>query len=428
MSQLFSKTAREAPRDEVAVNAVLLTRAGFVHKNLAGVYTLLPLALRVMHKIEQIVREEMDAIGGQELLMNAVQNKRIWERTGRWASYQGTMYQFQDPGGQEIGLAPTHEEVIADLATRFIASYRDLPTAVYQFQTKFRHEARARSGLLRGREFRMKDLYSFHATEADLDRYYWEVAGAYQRVFDRIGIPTILTEASGGPFSKEPSHEFQAPAPGGEDIIYYCQGGEFARNREVFRGAERCPSGHLITEARAIEVGNIFKLGGRYSEPLGLYFTDPQGQRGPVLMASYGIGITRLIGTCVELFHDAPGIRWPAAVAPYHVSLITVGSATRITEAAEGLDRDMRNSGIEVLYDDRDVPAGEKFADADLIGSPWRTVVSEQTLQTGRVELKSRSSEEIEFHEFARLPAVLHERYKAIGQSPVNAGRQGGSD
>jgi len=396
MSRLFTKTSEEAPKDEVALNAILLTRAGFIHKHMAGVYTLLPLGLRVMEKIEQIVREEMQAIGGQELLMNTLQDRAIWERTGRWASYRGAMYQFADPGGQTTGLAPTHEEVITQIGPRFIRSYRDLPAAVFQFQTKFRYEARPRSGLLRAREFRMKDLYSFHMTADDLDRYYWEVARAYRRCFDRIGLATVLVEASGGPFSQERSHEFQVPSAGGEDTIYVCAGGEFAQNRDVYDDRRCCPAGHAISSTRAIEVGNIFKLGTRYSDPLGLLFADRDGQRVPVQMASYGIGITRLIATCVEMFCDERGIRWPPSVAPYAISLLAIGAQQPVITGAERAYETLSRAGIEVLYDDRDVQGGEKLADADLIGLPWRIVVSERTAQRDAVELKARSGEEAE--------------------------------
>lgn len=393
MSRLFTRTAREAPKDEVARSAILLARGGFIHKHMAGVYTLLPLGLRVMAKLEHLVRGEMEAVGGQELVMNTLQERSLWERTGRWAGYQGAMYQFADPDGQETGLAPTHEEVAAEIATRFIRSYRDLPAAIYQFQTKFRFEARPRSGLLRSREFRMKDLYSFHADAADLDRYYWEVAASYRRIFDRLGLPTVLVEASGGPFSREHSHEFQAPSAAGEDTIFVCEGGEFAQNRDVYDDRPRCPAGHAVTASRAIEVGNIFRLGTRYSEPLGLRFTDRDGERRPVLMASYGIGITRLIAACVEVLADGRGMRWPGPIAPYTVSLLALGTGPAVLEAADGLYDTLTGAGIEVLFDDRDVPGGEKLADADLIGLPWRLVVSERTVDQRAVELKARGGE-----------------------------------
>ncbi len=394
MSTLFTRTAREAPKDELARNAILLMRAGFVHKHAAGVYTLLPLGLRVMLKVERIVREEMERLGAQELLMNALQDKSIWERTGRWASYGGAMYQFTDPDGQPTGLAPTHEEVITDIATRFIHSYRDLPAAMFQFQTKFRFEARPRSGLLRGREFRMKDLYSFHMDAASLDRYYWDVAAVYRRIFSRMGIPTVLAEASGGAFSREHSHEFQTLAPAGEDTVFICEGGEFAQNRDIYDERPRCPAGHAIRSSRGIEVGNIFRLGTWYSEALGLLYTDRDGARRPVTMASYGIGITRLIATCVELFADDRGMRWPEAVAPYATALVSLGTERQVLEAAERLDGMLTRAGVEVLFDDRDLPAGEKLADADLIGLPWRLVVSERTLRREAAELKARDGDE----------------------------------
>lgn len=393
MSRLFTKTLREAPKDEVSRNATLLVRGGFIAKQMAGVYTLLPLGLRVMAKLEALVRAEMEAVGGQELVMNTLQERGLWERTGRWAEYRGAMYQFADPDGQETGLAPTHEEVAAEIATRFIRSYRDLPVAVFQFQTKFRFEARPRSGLLRSREFRMKDLYSFHADAADLDRYYGEVAAAYRRIFDRLGLPTVLVEASGGAFSAEHSHEFQVPSAAGEDTIFVCEGGEFAQNRDVYDDRPRCPAGHPIQAVRAIEVGNIFRLGTRYSEPLGLHFTDRDGRRRPVVMASYGLGITRVIAACVEVRSDERGIRWPEVIAPYTASLLALGTEPAMLQAAEAVYATVTADGVEVLFDDRDLAAGEKLADADLIGLPWRLVVSERTAGQGAVEVKARDRE-----------------------------------
>jgi prolyl-tRNA synthetase len=349
-----------------------------------------------MHKIEQIIREEMNGIGAQEMVMNALQDKAIWEATKRWETYKGVMYQFKDPGERETGLAPTHEEVIANIAKKYISSYKDLPKAVYQFQTKYRYEARPKSGLLRGREFRMKDLYSFHVSQEDLDRYYKEVAKAYKKVFDRVGLATIYTEASGGPFSMEYSHEFQVPAEGGEDTVHHCQPGDFAQNKEIYKGQQHCPKGHTVQSTRAIEVGNIFKLGKRYSEPLELMFSDKKGQQHSVIMASYGIGITRLIATCVEAFHDEKGIIWPQSVAPYRVHLVSLGSARGVAKAADLLYKELTEAGVEVLYDDRDAQAGEKFADADLIGLPWRAVVSEKTLAKESVELKARDKKNVD--------------------------------
>jgi prolyl-tRNA synthetase len=396
LSQSFTKTERLAPKDEVALNSVYLTRGGFIYKNLAGVYTILPLGMRVMHKLEQIVREEMNAISGQEMVMNALQDKTIWEKTGRWKSYQGVMYQFQDPGGRQTGLAPTHEEVIADIARKYVTSYKDLPKAVYQFQTKYRFEERPQAGLLRGREFRMKDLYSFHESKEDLDRYYREVAKAYRRAFDRMGLTTIYTEASGGAFTKEYSHEFQVLAETGEDTIYHCEGGEFSQNKEIFKGGKTCPKGHKIIESRVIEVGNIFRLGTRFSEPLGLNFTDRKGEQKPVVMASYGIGITRAMGAIVEVFHDDKGIIWPESVAPFAVHLVLLGEDSKTKKAADDLYKKLNAAGVDTLYDDRDVQAGGKFADADLVGIPWRVVVSEKTLVKNSVELKPRKSDKAE--------------------------------
>ncbi|MEK7099276.1 MAG: aminoacyl--tRNA ligase-related protein [Patescibacteria group bacterium] len=399
-SQLFGKTLREDPKDEIAANARLLERGGFVYKSMAGVYEYLPLGLRVLERINTIIREEMNAIGGQEVFFAALQPKERWERSGRWKVLgEEVMYQFKDHSGRDLGLASTHEEVAAEAAGRTIQSYKDLPLFIYQIQTKFRDELRAKSGLMRGREFFMKDLYSFHADTADLERFYWKSADrAYRAVFKRCGLDAYLTEASGGAFTKEFTHEYQVLSSAGEDIIFYCASCRYAQNREIatLEDGGRCPkcdNGRIAT-AKSIEVGNIFRLGTEYAEAMDLSYADKNGQRHPVVMGSYGIGPGRVMATVVETHHDDRGIIWPDAVAPFAVHLIGLGNEqSRAQKEAEKLYAQMGRKGVAVLYDDRvDKTAGEKFADADLIGIPWRVVVSEKTLEKKGVEMKKRGA------------------------------------
>lgn len=392
-SKLFGYTRKESPKDEVSVNAQLLTRGGFIDKLTSGVYIYLPLGLRVLDKIKDIVREEMNAIDGQEILMPALHPKDVWATTGRWSDPgPEVMFQFKGRANKEFGLGWTHEEVVTPLAKRFISSYKDLPVCLYQIQDKFRNEPRAKSGLLRGVEFSMKDLYSFHRDEADLEKYYQRALEAYQKVFDRCGLDSIVTEASGGTFSKY-SHEFQVLTEYGEDIIFYCSKCRYAQNKEVaeVKEGDKCPKcGGEIKIGKAIEVGNIFQLKTKYSEPFKLDYLDEDGKKNPVIMGCYGIGISRLMGSIAEIYHDERGIVWPEAVAPFTVHLISLGE----DEATEKAYQYLTKEGIEVLYDDRDCSAGEKFADADLIGAPVRAVVSKKT--DGKIELKMRNSDKAE--------------------------------
>ncbi len=400
LSHLFTKTKKEDPRDEESLNAKLLIRAGFVHKEMAGVYDFLPLGWRVARKIMQIIREEMERIGGQELYLSALQNPEVWKATGRWSDeVVDVWFKTKLKTGTEIGLATTHEEPLALLMTHHIFSYKDLPVAVFQFQTKFRNELRSKSGVLRTREFIMKDLYSFHATQEDLDNYYERVKEAYVRIFERVGIgdKTFLTFASGGSFSRF-SHEFQAVCEAGEDIVYVDYEKKIAVNKEVFEdkvlqeiGLEK----EKLEERKAIEVGNIFKLGAKFSEPARLFYTTPQGDKRPVIMGSYGIGIGRLMGTIVELSHDAQGIIWPQSVAPYHVYLISQPDSKECEKKADYLYKQLQEREIEVLYDDREETMGTKLKDADLIGCPFRIVVSEKTLSKDKLELKKREDKEV---------------------------------
>lgn len=392
-SQLFGKTLKEAPHDEISTNAKLLIRGGFVDKVSAGVYSYLPLGKRVVDKISQIVREEMDAIGGQELLLPVLQPKVNWQKTGRWESLD-ILFKVKSENG-EFALGPTHEEIVVPLAQHFIFSYNDLPKSVYQIQTKFRDEPRAKSGLMRGREFLMKDLYSLHVNEEDLDKYYEIAKGAYVKVFKRLGLEALEVEASGGTFSKY-SHEYQVLCDSGEDIIYYCPKGHFAQNKEIIEDKVDCPEcGGKLVEAHAVEIGNIFKLMTKYSEPFGFVYTDGKGGKKPVIMGCYGIGISRLMGVIAEIKNDDKGLIWPKSVAPFDVHLVHVEDPSTEAWAKEAYEK-LTAAGVDVLWDDReDVSAGQKFADADLIGIPVRLVVSKKVGE-GKVEWKERGSEKWE--------------------------------
>jgi prolyl-tRNA synthetase len=389
-SELFTKARREVPKDEEATNAKLLIRAGFVDKTMAGVYSFLPLGLRVLKNIEGIIRSEMLKIGGQEVLLPALQPSSSWKLTGRAESYD-TLFIFESHYSKnEYVLGPTHEEIISPLMKRFVSSYKDLPFAAFQIQTKFRDEKRAKSGLLRGREFMMKDLYSFHADDEDLDRYYEKVKAAYKKIFNAAGLgaSTYLTFASGGTFSKY-SHEFQTVSEAGEDTIYLCEKCKVAVNKEIIGEQRSCPQCGTkdLNEKTAIEVGNIFKLKTKYSKPFGLTYKDKDGSMKDVVMGCYGIGLTRLMATIAEVYHDERGLMWPARISPFHVHLIELNGAS-----ATSFYRDLQGKGISVLYDDRKVSAGEKFAEADLIGVPLRLVVSPQT--GTKVEAKRRNEKQ----------------------------------
>lgn len=422
LSKLFTKTTRENPKDEISVNAQLLERGGFIYKNSAGIYTFLPLGWRVMQKIAGIIREEMNKIGGVEMFMPALLEKKYLDATDRWDVEIGFKVNSGKPrgstsGGSDLEVEPqtgvstsnqqlatsnqfvlgwTHEEVLTAIASRFVSSYKDLPFAAYQIQTKFRNEPRAKSGLLRGREFVMKDLYSFHADENDLWRYYEDVRGAYHKIFHRCGLKSIYTIAGGGTFTGQNTHEFQVLSEVGEDTIFVCSKCEYAENKEIseLRDGGQCPKCKgKVVEQKSIEVGNIFPLGDKYSRAFDLKFVDEKGDSHYVIMGSYGIGLGRLMGAVVEVHHDDDGIIWPEAVAPFKAHLVSLDSAEK---EGEELYEKLLHNGIEVLYDDRsDKTAGEKFADADLIGCPIRLVVSEKTLQKKSVEVKRRGEKEV---------------------------------
>lgn len=396
-SNLFVKTFRDAPADEVARNAQLLIRAGFVYKVMAGVYAYTPLGLRVLENIKQIVREEMNNVHGQELIMTNLQRKETWEVTDRWSDENVDVWfktKLQDD--TELGLAWSHEEAIMEMMQQYVKSYKDLPQSVYQFQTKLRNELRAKSGIMRGREFVMKDMYSLHATEEDCDAYYDKVMGAYDTIYERLGLgaDTFVTFASGGAFTKF-SHEYQTICDAGEDTLYINADKTVAVNEEVLDDAvaELGIDKSELTSVTTAEVGNIFKFGTTKSEQMGIYYTDKDGQQKPIYLASYGVGVTRVMGVVVEKFADDKGLVWPENIAPFKVYLVSIGD---VDEVAQGIYDDLRAAGIEVLWDDRDARPGEKFADAELMGMPHRVVISPKTIAAGGVEYKSRTADETE--------------------------------
>lgn len=396
-ANLFTKTKREAPADEVATNAQLLIRAGFVHKEMAGVYSLLPLGVRVVSKIANIIREEMDAIGGSEMQSAALQRKEVWDKT-RWSDdIVDNWFKTNLKNGTELGLAFTHEEPLTAMMRNFVDSYKDLPAYPYDIRTVFRNEARAKSGMMRGREFFWKALYSFSENEEKHNTFYEQAKQAYTNVFNRVGLgdKTYLTFASGGTFSKY-SHEFQTLSEAGEDIIYLDEEKGIAVNKEVYTDEVLNDLGlnkASLKEAKAVETGNIFSLGHKFSEPLGLTYKNEQGELKPVYMGSYGIGITRLLGTIAEELNDEAGIIWPESIAPFLVHIVVMNGGE---DAAEELYQSLQSAGIEAFIDDREVRPGEKLADADLIGIPIRVVVSARSLEQGGFEVKRRNEERIQ--------------------------------
>jgi len=408
-SELFTKTRREGPKDEVSKNAELLIRAGFIHKEMAGVYDFLPLGLRVINKIVAIIREEMNGIGGQEVHLSAMQDKSKWEATNRWNDeIVDIWFKTKLKNDAELGLGFTHEEPLTAIMKDHIRSYKDLPRAVYQFQNKFRNEARAKSGILRGREFLMKDLYSFNTNEVEHAKFYEKAKAAYGKIFDRLGLGdrTYVTFAAGGTFSKY-SHEFQAVCEAGEDTIFVDEANRLAVNKEVMTDDvldDLKLKREDMKEYKSIEVGNIFSLGTKFSDALGLKFKDEAGKSFPVVMGSYGIGPSRVMGTIAELWSDDKGLVWPESVAPFKIHLIALfDEGGMVRSAADRIYDQLMQKGVEVLYDDRECGAGEKFSDADLIGIPWRYVVSEKTMSNGSVEIKKRNSDQIELTKIGDL-------------------------
>lgn len=398
-SQLFTKTKKESPADETSKNAQLLIRAGYIYKVMAGVYAYTPLGLRVIEKIKQIVREEMNAIDGQELIMTNLQPREVWETTSRWDDkVVDIWFKTKLKDNTEVGLAWSHEEAIIEMMKQYVESYKDLPISVYQFQTKLRNELRAKSGIMRGREFVMKDMYSMSLDAAQHDRYYNLVSEAYKKIFDRLGIgqDTYVTFASGGAFTKF-SHEFQTICEAGEDVIYLHEGKNIAVNEEVLDEKNLQSLGIKKEELKAVktaEVGNIFNFGTQKSEEMDFSFLNEEGKKQYVHLGSYGIGITRVMGVIVEKSNDERGIIWPEAVAPFKVHLVGLDlQDSAVKKQAEDVYQSLQDHGVEVLYDDREeVTAGTKFADYDLIGIPYRLVVSKKS--GGQIEMKKRAEKD----------------------------------
>ncbi len=408
LSNSFTKTLRDAPKDESARSAQYLIRAGYVHKEMAGIYDFLPLGLRTLKKIEQIIREELNKIGAQELQMSSLQNPQLWEKTNRWNDQEVDIwFKTELSAGGQLGLAPTHEEPITNLMRTYIKSYKDLPVFAYQFQTKFRNELRAKSGILRTREFLMKDLYSFTADEDSHNKFYHQVEKTYKTIYSRVGLGdcTHQTFASGGIFSKF-SHEFQTIIPVGEDTIYYNKDKSVVLNEEVVQpevldelGVKKSD----LESTKAAEVGNIFTLKYKYSEPLGLEYTDQEGERKTVFMGCYGIGVSRVMGVIAEKFADDKGLVWPKEVAPYQLYLVPIGD--KAGEIAANLEKSYTE---DILLDDRALRPGEKFADAELMGIPMRVVISDKTLADNKVELTDRQTGEAKLLTIDELKGILN--------------------
>jgi len=412
LSSLHLHTLKEIPKDELSINASLLIRAGFVEKLISGVYNFLPFGLRVMRKIENIIREEMNNLGGQEILMALLNPQKNWEQTGRWETFNA-LFKLRSRYGQWFALAPTHEEIITPMVKNFIFSYKDLPLYLFHISDKFRDEPRSKSGILRGKEFIMKDLYSFHINEKDLDKYYEKVKKAYQRIFKRCGLKTFVVEASGETFSRF-SHEFQVLTPAGEDLFYYCSFCKFCRNKEIAGDIKKCPEcGHVVKMLKGSEVGNIFKLKDKYSKAFDLKFRDQDGKNKNVMMGCYGIGISRLLGVIVEANYDKYGIIWPETVAPYQFYLSSLLSGNKkedkeVKKQTNILYQKMMKANLEVLYDDREgITNGEKLVDADLLGIPKRIIISSRTLQRKSLEIKERKTNKVKLMEIKGFDRLI---------------------
>jgi prolyl-tRNA synthetase len=406
-SELFTKTQRLAPKDEETINAQLLVRAGFVNKLMAGVYSYLPLGLLTLKKIAQVVREEMDAVGGQEVLMPGLHPAENWKITGAWDKVD-VLFKIKSRTEKDYALGQSEEEVVTPLVMSYVETYKDLPKAVYQIGWKFRDELRSKSGLLRGREFYMKDMYSFHESQEDFDRYYDIVKKAYLKIFERIGLVAKVTEASGGGFSEKISYEFMVLTDAGEDDILYCDSCEFCVNTEIakVRAGDACPkcTQGTLSQAKASEVGNVFDLGQKYGKDFKLGFKDKNNEIQYPVMGCYGLGISRLMGVIVEKFHDDKGIIWPKIVAPFDLHLINIAEDSK---PAGELYKALQHQGYSVLYDQRQARAGEKFADSDLIGIPTRILVSDKTLESDSVEIKDRNSNDNQIVKIKDLPESL---------------------
>ena len=413
LSELFTKTRKSVPADELALNAQLLIKAGFIHKEMAGVYSYLPLGLRVLENIKSIVRAEMNSLGAQEIIMSSLQRKELWEQTNRWSNdVVDIWFKSRMQNGNEVGFGWSHEEPITEMMKEFLTSYRDLPKVVYQFQTKMRNEIRSKSGIMRTREFLMKDLYSFSTTEEAHQLFYNAVSEVYLKIYKQVGLGsfTFLTFASGGAFTQF-SHEFQTVTESGEDTIYLDREKKIAVNQEVYTD-EVLKSLKLnkssLEKVKAAEVGNIFSFGSHKAEQLGLYYTDEAGETKPVITGSYGIGVTRLMGVVAEHFADEKGLVWPLNLAPAKVIICRLGDTASIVKKADHLYKYLTELGIEVIYDDRDLRAGEKFADADLIGIPYRVVISQQNASSKQFELKKRTSSESQLVSITELVETVN--------------------
>lgn len=408
-SQLFTRTKKEAPSDEVARNAQLLIRAGFIHKEMAGVYAYMPLGLRVLENIKKIVREEMNAVGGQELMMTTLQPKEIWEKTDRWDDAKvDNWFKTKLANGTELGVGLTHEEPIVDAVGNYLSSYKDMPFAVYQIQNKFRNEKRAKSGLLRGREFVMKDMYTFSRDQEQHKAEYEKIVAAYFRVYERLGLGeiTFRTHADGGIFTPQFSDEFQTLTEVGEDTIYVDEKKKIAINEEIFNDENLAKLGlkkEELVQKKGVEVGNTFHLESKYADALDLFYNDEKGEKQSIIMGCYGIGVSRLMGVIAELFADDKGLIWPENIAPFSVHLLNLGQ----DQEAEKIYTELCANGIEVLFDDRDSQAGEKFADSDLIGIPTRVVVSKKSLAAGGIEVKKRNESESRIMTIEELLQIL---------------------
>lgn len=412
-STLFTKILKETPKDEVAKNSQLLLRAGFIAKDMAGVYSFLPLGLRVLKKIENIIREEMNNLDAQEVLLSSLQPKEVWEPTNQWSDEEvDVWFKTKLKNETELGLAFSHEAALTNVLQPYLQSYRDLPQFIYQFQTKFRNETRAKSGIMRTREFLMKDMYSFAPTEEEHALLYEKVKTAYTRIFEQLGLgeSTFVTVASGGLFAKF-SHEFQVLTEAGEDTIFVHREKKLAINKEVYSEgllAELGIKAEELEEQKASEVGNIFNLGTRFSHALGLEYLDREGNKHDIIMGSYGIGPARVMGTIVELHSDGRGIIWPETIAPYTAHILAFGSTEAVLQEATELYNNLTKEGVEVLFDDRvDLSNGEKLAEADIIGCPWRLIVSEKSLAEGGVEAKKRNAEASEIISLSHVQQIF---------------------
>ncbi len=410
-SKLFYKTLKKAPKTAEVISHKLLLRGGFISQLSSGVYSFLPLGYRVHKKIENIIRQEMNSMGCQELFLPALQPKELWLKSGRWDKMDPPLFRLKDRHKKEFALGSTHEEVITDLVKSYLGSYKDLPWALYQIQEKFRNEMRFTGGLLRTREFMMKDLYSFHSDKKDFEKFFAKVLLSYDKIYKRCGLNAVKSEASGGIFTKEKTYEFQVLSEIGEDKIVFCPKCSWAANLEVIGpgGEQKCPKcGGKLVQKKSIEVGHTFRLGTKYSKALSLYFLNKKGIKGPVIMGCYGIGLGRLMATIIEINHDEKGIIWPKEVAPFRVHLIRVGNDKEIVNASDKLYKNLKTAGLDALYDDRsDKTPGEKFAEADLIGVPLRIVISKKTLEKNSVEIKERAKNKIRLMKIANLSQFL---------------------